>query len=118
MGTHGLDFLCKALQREIIILIWWGGQTFQAAKADAANLLARTRLRAPIKVGSLPSVEGRIRAEGRPRRTLCSMVRVRASSTNGQARAISPPTTTASGLKPTTRFEIPIPRQSAMSIKA
>src|SRR2546430_3977529 len=90
----------------------------QAAKAEAANLLAKTRLSAPIRVGLVPSVEGRIRADGNPRRTLCSMVCFSAASTNDQARTISPPTTTASGLKPTTRFEIPTPRHSAISIKA
>src|SRR6266852_7286749 len=80
-------------------------QKNQAANAEAANLLARTRLKAPINVGSFPRVDGSIRAEGRPRRTLCSMVCFSASSTSDQALAISPPTTTASGLQPTTRLD-------------
>ena len=44
-----------------------------------ANLLARTRLRAPIKVGSGPSVEAMMRVDGKPRQivasTLCLDVR-------------------------------------------
>src|SRR5207249_4373935 len=83
--------------------------THQAATAPA-NLLASTRLNAPIKVGSPFNVERRIRADGNPRRTLRSIFSVRAPSINDQARVIAPPTITASGLKPTIRFEIPMPR--------
>src|SRR5689334_4600099 len=89
----------------------------QAAKA-AANLLARTRLRAPCKVGFSPRVEGRMRAEGKPRRTLLAIVSVKALSIRSQARAISPPTTTASGLKPMMRFEMPTPSCRAVSTRA
>src|SRR6266508_5936622 len=92
-----------------------GTPAFQAAN-PAANLLASTRLSAPLKVGFSPNVEGKILAVGSSRRTLWSMASVNAPSTSSQARAISPLTTTASGLKPTTRFEIPTPRQSAVSI--
>src|SRR5438045_2688395 len=80
------------------------------AAAAPENLLVKTRLNAPIKVGSPFNVEGRIRAEGNPRRTLRSIFSVRSFSINGQARVIAPPTITASGLKPTTRLDIPIPR--------
>src|SRR6266511_3120036 len=86
-----------------------GTPAFQAAN-PAANLLASTRLKRPLKVGFSPNVVGS------SRRTLWSMASVNAPSTSSQARAISPLTTTASGLKPTTRFEIPTPRQSAVSI--
>src|SRR6266487_2207610 len=75
----------------------------QAAK-PAANLLARTRLNEPIKVGSPLNVEASMRAEGKPRRTLLSIFSVSAFSTRDHALVISPPTTTASGLKPTIRL--------------
>src|SRR6266705_258411 len=83
--------------------------TRQAATAPA-NFLASTRLKAPINVGSPFNVERRMRADGKPRRTLRSIFSVRAFSINDQARVIAPPTITASGLKPTIRFEIPVPR--------
>ena len=46
------------------------------------------------------------------------IVSVNALSIRSQARAISPPTTTASGLKPMIKFEIPTPRLRAVSTSA
>ena len=51
-----------------------------------------------------------MRAEGRPRRMLRWMVSSSEAETIGHARVMWPPTTTASGLRPTIRFEMPMPR--------
>src|ERR1051326_7789762 len=60
-----------------------------------ANLLARTRLRAPMRVGSGPSVDAMIRVVGSPRQMVAStVVRISAEMT-GHARTIGPPTITA-----------------------
>ena len=64
---------------------------------------------APMRVGWSPSVEATMRAEGRPRRMLRWMVSPSEGEMSDQARVIRPPTTTVSGLRPTMRFEIPMP---------
>ena len=56
----------------------------QAALAKA-NLLMRTGVRRPVRVGVSPSVEGMVRAVDRPRRMLRSTVFVRASVTSASA---------------------------------
>ena len=70
-----------------------------ATGADA-NLLASTRLKAPIRVGSDPSVESKIGVEGKPRQMLLSTDALSSSTISGHTRAIGPPTITASGAKP------------------
>src|SRR6266545_1367717 len=65
-----------------------------------ANLLANTRLIAPIRVGWGPNVEAMMRVEGRPRHMLVSTARLRSSEMTDQARTIGPPTITAWGAKP------------------
>src|SRR5262252_2939135 len=81
------------------------------AEAATVNFPASTKLIAPIKRGSSPSVEAITRADMRPRQILFSLTAlVNSSAMSGQAREISPPTITASGLRPLSRFEIPRPR--------
>ena len=70
------------------------------ATGAEANLLANTRLRAPIKVGSGPRVESRIGVEGNPRQMLESTDALRSSTMIGHTRTIGPPTMTASGARP------------------
>src|SRR6185436_20624868 len=83
-----------------------------------ANLLAKTRLNAPIKVGSGPSVEAMIRVEGRPRQIVVSTLLRMSVSITGQARTIGPPTITACGARPRMRFAMPMPRYLAVSFNA
>src|ERR1044072_1670424 len=81
------------------------------AGTTEANFRARTRLSAPIKRVSSPSVEAKTGVEGRPRQIVFSASVLRSSSDmSGQTRAMSPARITASGLNPFVRFEIPKPR--------
>ena len=48
-----------------------------------ANLLAKTRLKAPIRVGSGPSVDAIIRVEGKPRQIVASTVVLMSSAITG-----------------------------------
>ena len=70
------------------------------ATAAEANLLANTKLSAPIKVGWLPRVDTMIGVEGKPRQTLESTEALISAAITGQARTIGPPTITASGASP------------------
>ena len=71
---------------------------------------ARTRLRAPMRLASSPMVEGVRHGAGRSRRMLRLTASSRMEETSSHARVMAPPTTTISGLKPTMRFEMPMPR--------
>ena len=75
-----------------------------------ANLLASTRLRAPINVGSDPRVEAMIGVAGKPRQMEASTVVLISSEMMGHDRTIGPPTITASGASPRIKLAIPTPR--------
>jgi hypothetical protein len=48
-----------------------------------ANLLASTRLKAPINVGSGPSVDAMMRVEGKPRQMVASTLVLMSSAITG-----------------------------------
>src|ERR1041384_597792 len=83
---------------------------FQAGTTEA-NFRASTRLSAPIRRVSSPSVDANTGVEGRPLQIVFSAsVLLSSSDMSGQTRAMSPAGITAPGLNPFVRFEIPRPR--------
>src|SRR5690242_8839579 len=108
--NHGSDFR-KAIQiseyRAGLSTDYTDGQ----AGTTEANLLARTRLRAPRRRVSSPRVEANTGAKGKPLQIVLAARVLRSSPViNGHARAMSPARITASGLNPFVRFAIPSPR--------
>jgi hypothetical protein len=71
----------------------------QVTETDA-NLLANTRLSAPLNVGCGPSVEAMMGVAGRLRQIVPFTAFLISSEISGQARTIGPPTITASGARP------------------
>src|ERR1043165_10081290 len=91
---------------------------FKAGTTDA-NLLASTRLNAPMRRVSSPRVEAKTGANGKPLQIVFAASVLRSSpEINGHPRAMSPARITASGLNPFVRLAIPSPRQYAVSSSA